>query len=105
MSREGAKGKPSKGRELERRSTQGNEETAGELICETNCEGTHCWLGGQLWLQLLNLTLALSSSGLPPEMNSWLVEMDIVHNSQVEELLRTGQGSVPSSILAPLLTP
>ena len=40
---------PSKGRELERRSAQENE-TAGELICETNCEGTHCWLGGQLWL-------------------------------------------------------
>ena len=27
---------PSKGRELER-SAQRNEETAGELICETNC--------------------------------------------------------------------
>ena len=32
---------PSKGRQLVRRSTQGNEETAGELICETNCEGIH----------------------------------------------------------------
>ena len=31
----------SKGRELERRSAQENEETAGELICETNCEGIH----------------------------------------------------------------
>ena len=41
---------PSKGRELERRSAQENEETAGELICETNCEGRHSWLGGQLWL-------------------------------------------------------
>lgn len=40
---------PSKGRELEKRSAQGNE-TAGELICETNCEGRHSWLGGQLWL-------------------------------------------------------
>ena len=44
-----------------------------------------------------NFNLLPSPSDLPPEMNGWLVEMDIVRNSRVEELLRTGQGRPPTS--------
>ena len=57
------------------------------IACSVDSYGCHL---------ILILTFS-SSSALPPEMNSWLVEMDIISNSQVEELLRTGLGLPPGS--------
>ena len=57
------------------------------IACSVDSYGRHI---------ILILTFS-SPSALPPEMNSWLAEMDIISNSQVEELLRTGLGRPPGS--------